>query len=589
MFVRGGLTTTARLALCALAGAALAAAPAVGEGSPAAPVGVAFAPYETHALGSAGTAVAIADVTWDGRNDVIITAGHVDDAHWLVVFAQRADGWLAAPIRLATDGASRDAMGVAAGDLNGDGHADVALGTSAGVDVYLQGTDGLQARTLLPTAAPAHHVLIADVTGDGRNDIVASSATQITLLRNTGAGFAVSTLGLTTYESAIAAGDLNGDGRLAVAQLPGTGSGTVAVFSPQPDGLGGESWWSRDVPTGAQMSWNGLDVSDVTGDGRADLIVAESRNRPDSSILIVPQDAPGHFGTPIALPSYDVPQTLRAADVDGDGLNDVVVVHDGWNATGLYLQRSDGTMAPEQLFPLPTNNVHESQGLALGDLNGDGRTDIAIADGNWGLIVLRQTDAPVPSPPPPAPPDPSSPPAAPDTGSQPAPVISAPPAAAPDPTAGATPTGPVTPAAKPIEHQATLLPFASVPATPIEHQAIPLPLASVPRPIAKAAPPVASSRPIVVRMAELRRTGAGLRLRVGWSGGAGRISWSLRLSGRDRRGRPMTRTVSGVAPVEARTVRRLIRLSLSSGAPLRAALTVRNDRRTFTRVLSFHP
>jgi len=495
-------------------------------------------------------------------------------------------GWLGAPQTMATDATSRELTGVAAGDLNGDGKADVAVGTSAGVDVYIQGSFGLQARTLVATGAPAHHVLIADVTGDGRNDIVASSASQITLLANTGAGFAVSTLGLTTYESAIAAGDLNGDGRLAVAQLPGTGSGMLTVFSPQP-GPVDQPWWSRDVADGSSVGLNGLAVADLTGDGRADLVVSDGRNRPDASINVIAQDAPGHFAAPVVLPSYDLPQTLAAADVNGDGRSDVAVVHQGWNAVGVYVQQPDGTMGAEQLFALPTNAVEDSQGLALGDLNGDGRTDIAIADANWGLVVLRQIDPPAPTAPPPdptpAPPDPTpippaptpAPPAVPEPGSHQTPALPAVPLGGADPaaapTAAASPASPAAPAVS--------APAARQPAPPSTTGA-----PFVPR--APALHSRSSSAPLVLRVAELRRTRSELRLRVGWRGGVGRISWSLRLDGRGGLGRPLTHVASGGAAAAAGSMRRVIRLRLSAHAPLHAVLTVRSGRWTVVRIVA---
>ena len=82
-------------------------------------------------LGSSPEAVAIGDVTGDGRNDVVMTTSYdfdpVNDFH-LFVFAQQANGTLAAPVSYATAAVYQDrAESVAVGDITGDGAKDVVV------------------------------------------------------------------------------------------------------------------------------------------------------------------------------------------------------------------------------------------------------------------------------------------------------------------------------------------------------------------------------------------------------------------------------------------------------------------------------
>jgi hypothetical protein len=76
------------------------------------------------------------------------------------------------------------------------------------------------------------------------------------------------------------------------------------------------------------------------------------------------------------------------ADVDGDERSDIVVAHGGWNAVGVYRQSNTGRLADEQLFAVPYASHYGATGLAVGDVTGEGRSDVLVADYNHGLVML---------------------------------------------------------------------------------------------------------------------------------------------------------------------------------------------------------
>src|SRR3954447_18183111 len=180
---------------------------------------VQFRPYEAYPTSSWPEVVKIADVTGDGRNDVLMaTSFYFDEAndYKLFLFAQKGDGSFAAPVKYDAAG------GVGAGDLDGDGDADVAVATYDGVKVLSQQSGTLGAPVLLVNSPKGGDAEIADMNGDGRNDIVVSGE-RLWVLSNEGSGsFRTSTIGQAGVGDMEVA-DVYHDGLLDVAGLGGGG------------------------------------------------------------------------------------------------------------------------------------------------------------------------------------------------------------------------------------------------------------------------------------------------------------------------------------------------------------------------------
>jgi uncharacterized repeat protein (TIGR01451 family) len=98
------------------------------------------------------------------------------------------------------------------------------------------------------------------------------------------------------------------------------------------------------------------------------------------------------LGTARPVTVYDVPETLEAADVTGDGIEDLVVLHGGWNRAGV-ITSTPGALPAETLFPIPYASHYPVDGLAIGDVTGDGQPDVGIADYNHGVVLLRHAPA----------------------------------------------------------------------------------------------------------------------------------------------------------------------------------------------------
>jgi hypothetical protein len=393
-----------RWALAAAAGAAVLVSGIAGA------AGGQLQPYQAIPVGSWPAAVTIADVTGDGRSDVIMTTHFYFDAandYRLWVFAQQSDGTLAPPVTYATAAAYNNGpYSVAAGDLNGDGRNDVVVGLNGlGVQVFPQvASGGLGAPTLYSTP-DGRLIRLGHLDGDPYLDVAAAGwgTNTVSVLRGDGAGALQAPVQYPAQHAGyddLEVGDVTGDGRDDIVVMSGQvyAVPNLSVLAQLP---GGGFAAPAEYRVGTNVSTNGIGLGDVTGDGRQDVVASYGGNRPSSYVAVFAQTAGGTLSPPVSYPSYDIPEPVEVADLTLDGRKDVVTLHGGWNAAGLYAQATSGSLGAEDLYPVPYASHYEPHGLAVGDLDGNGSPDVALADYNHGLVVLRNALAGVPPPPPP--------------------------------------------------------------------------------------------------------------------------------------------------------------------------------------------
>ncbi len=347
---------------------------------------------------------AVGDLNGDGRNDVVAIQGSNNTGE-LLIYYQDASGKLHSPLVMNLDIHTR---GVAIADVNNDGKADLVLsgvsktalgGWPGRVVVILQDPATGQLRPPQEYTVSSDNVFklaIADLNGDGRNDIVVA-APQVGLpgnlsifFQNSAGTFNPEVVYNNVHvmsESEIHVADMDNDGKNDIVVQSGLTQFAVirqtapGVFSPNPD--------FYNVQTSYYMKFNSFALGDVNGDGRTDVVTLDPGNNGYLNIFL--QNSQGTLDPPV-LVQTDVPFGVKIADITGDGLNDII--YDVSGGIVVLPQQPDHTFGPKVSYgyqSLTGGGSMVTQALSIGDVTGDGKLDAVVTWSDEGLYVFPYT------------------------------------------------------------------------------------------------------------------------------------------------------------------------------------------------------
>ena len=308
--------------------------------------------------------IAIADVNGDGIPDLVVATtldqGALSNPGFAnVIIGKSPAGTFDAGVQYSTTGSNPS--GIVATDLTSSGHLDLVVANNSGsISIFMHGAT---AGTFLPavniaTGGQPNQVVAGDLTGSGKSlDLALAdnspSGNAIVLVHdaaNPGQFLAPILLPTNNFTPSVAIGSL--------------GNGKVAVVAA---------------------------TYDANGNNGAVYVFIETSASPVT------------FAAPVTFPAGAQPQAVRIADVNGDGLPDLVVANygpgtDGTGMAGVSVLLQNASSPGSFLAPVSYATPDGAVDVAVGDLNGDGRPDLVVAsldpDFTGGVSVLLQNAAP---------------------------------------------------------------------------------------------------------------------------------------------------------------------------------------------------
>jgi len=365
---------------------------------------------------------ALADLDGDGKPDLVTANGGI--SHSVSLFQNISTngtltaGSFAARVDLAPlTGASVDVYGMGVGDVDGDGKPDILVCDRGDNLIWVYRnistvgpltTNSFAAPVTFAVGTDPRYVRVADLDGDGRPDIVSANYgdSTISILHNIGLAGSLTTnsfapavnipAGTGAYDLAI--GDLDGDSKPDIAEA--NESGTVSLFrNASTVGIINTNSFNARVDLPASGNSEAIKLGDVDGDGKVDLVlgswtsqtISVYRNISSVGAITTNSFAPRiDFGTPGRT------HGVAFGDLNGDGkpdiacageLDSVMSVFQNLSAPGSFTNTSLGSRVD---FAAGWN----PWGVSVGDLDGDGRPDIIFCNYYDSTVSIYQNVTP---------------------------------------------------------------------------------------------------------------------------------------------------------------------------------------------------
>jgi len=392
-----------------------------------------FAPRLDLAADNSSAQAVIADMDGDGKPDLIILNGSLNgNSPSVSIFRNistngslTADSFAPRVDLLVGEMTQGGDMTVA--DLDGDGRLDIIVASfdPSKVSIFQNlcspgsiTSNSFGARLDIPVNGGSSRVAVRDLDGDGKPEIVTANyySNTVSVLRNIGSNGTIATnffaapvsFPVTQTPRRIAIADLDGDGKPDIATVNfvdwSTDTNNQVSVLRNISTVGNITFASTvnfpGVPTSCSLA-----IGDLDGDGKLDLIVS-SFNYGQAVSVYRNVSTPGSITINSFAPHVDFAvggwgNDVAIGDLDGDGKPDLAVVTQLPDHLSLFRNISTvGSVTTSSFAPrVDLAAGYNPNGIAIGDLDGDGRPDIVFCNSYDNTISIYQNVIPFGEPP----------------------------------------------------------------------------------------------------------------------------------------------------------------------------------------------
>ncbi|MEO9806439.1 MAG: FG-GAP-like repeat-containing protein [Reichenbachiella sp.] len=244
----------------------------------------------------------------------------------------------------------------------------------------------------------------ADLDGDGLLDIIVSNQSSdmsLSIFHNTSTGpgdlsFSTDTdLDLVSFEpDHVIVADFDGDEKMDIATANSNGNAllrnlTVLTNNSTP----GDISMTNDFNVLLDFSTPAIAAADLNADGKVDMVVLDPVD--DKVIYLENTSSPSsvNFSSELSLTTGAKPVSVAIADIDGDGLSDIITANaDDRSVSILRNTTSGGVLSFETKVDVSVNSTSSTHVVLIGDIDGDGLPDVVTKNARY-LTVLRNTSS----------------------------------------------------------------------------------------------------------------------------------------------------------------------------------------------------